>query len=221
MYYTFSDVVKSSLYELYLQMMGILPDLFGAVIVIIVGLMVAPIFGGIVKKLIDLLQVDKIAEKMGLIEALKGYFKKPSISVFFGKLVKWFFVIAFLMAAAEILNWPQVTEFLNKIILYLPNVLIAAVIIVIGVLSGKFAEEITVRSIKGSNVPVNHPEALGRVSKYALVIFAALAALLQLGIAPSLIEIFFAGVVFAMSLAFGLGGREKASKLLDYIDAAK
>jgi hypothetical protein len=221
MYYTFSDVVKSSLYELYLQVMGVLPDIFGALIVIIIGLIVAPIFGGIVKKLIDLLQVDKVAEKMGLLEALNGYFKKPSISVFFGKLVKWFFMIAFLMAASEILNWPQITQFLNSVILYIPNVLIAAVILVIGVLSGKLAEEVTVRSIKGSNVPVNHPEALGRVSKYALVVFAVLAAFIQLGIAPSLIEIFFAGVVFAMSLAFGLGGREKASKLLDYLDGAK
>lgn len=221
MYYTFSDVVKSSLYELYLQMVSILPDIFGALIVIIVGLIVAPIFGGIIKKLIDLLQVDKVAEKMGVLEALKGYFKNPSISVFFGKLVKWFFIIAFLMAAAEILNWNQVTEFLNSVIMYLPNVLIAAVILVIGVLAGKFAEEVTVRSIQGSNVPVNHPELLGRVSKYALVVFSVLAAFIQLGIAPSLIEILFAGVVFAMALAFGLGGREKASKLLDYLDGAK
>jgi hypothetical protein len=221
MYYTFSDVVKSSLYELYLQMVSILPDVFGALIVVVVGLIVAPIFGGIVKKLIDLLQVDKVAEKMGVLEALKGYFKNPSISIFFGKLVKWFFIIAFLMAAAEILNWNQVTEFLNSVIMYLPNVLIAAVILVIGVLAGKFAEEVTVRSIQGSNVPVNHPELLGRVSKYALVVFSVLAAFIQLGIAPSLIEILFAGVVLAMALAFGLGGREKASKLLDYLDGAK
>jgi small-conductance mechanosensitive channel len=221
MYYTFSDVVKSSLYDLYLQMMGILPDLIGALVIIIVGLIVAPIFGGIVKKLIDVIQIDKLAEKTGLLDALRGYFKKPSISVFFGKIVKWFFLIAFLMAAAEVLNWSQVTEFLNKVILYIPNVLIAAVILVIGLLAGKFAEEVTVRSIKGSNAPVNHPEALGKVSKYALVIFAVLAAFLQLGIAPSLIEILFAGVVLAMALAFGLGGREKAAKLLDYLDGAK
>lgn len=219
--YQFSDIVRSSMYDLYLQVVGILPDLLGALVIIIVGLIVSPIFGGIVKKLIDVLQVDKVAEKVGLLDALRGYFKKPSISVFFGKLVKWFFVIAFLMAAAEVLDWDQVTDFLNQVIMYIPNVLIAAVILVIGTLAGKFAEEVTVRSIKGSSVPVNHPEALGKVSKYALVIFAVLAALIQLGIATSLIEILFAGIVFAMSLAFGLGGREKAAKLLDYLDGAK
>jgi hypothetical protein len=221
MYYTFSDVVKSSLYELYLQTVSVLPDLFGALIVVVVGLIIAPIFGGIVKKLIDLLQVDKMAEKMGVLEALKGYFKNPSISSFFGKLVKWFFIIAFLMAASEILNWTQVTEFLNSVILYLPNVLIAAVILVIGILVGNLAGEVTVRSIKGSNVPVKHPEILGRVSKYSVLVFSILAALIQLGIAPSLIEILFAGIVLSMALAFGLGGREKASKILDYLDGAK
>lgn len=219
--YTFSQVVQSSLYDLYLQVVGILPDLIGALVIVIVGLIVAPIFGGIVKKVIDILKIDAVAEKMGLFDAVRGYFKQPSIAVFFGKLVKWFFIIAFLMAAAEVLQWTQVTAFLNEVILYIPNVLIAAVIMVIGVLAGKFVEEITTRSIKGSSAPVNHPEAIGKVSKYALVIFAVLAALIQLGIAKSLIEILFAGIVFAMSLAFGLGGREKAAKLLDYLDGAK
>jgi len=219
--YSFSQVVQSSLYDLYFQAMAILPDLLGAILIVLIGLIVAPIFGGIVKKLIDVTKVDAFAEKMGLFDALKGYFTKPSIAVFFGKLVKWFFIIAFMMAGAEVLGWTQITEFLNQVVLYIPNVLIAAVILVIGILTGQFVEEITVRGIKGSSAPVNHPEALGKVSKYALVVFSALAALIQLGIAKSLIEILFAGIVFAMALAFGLGGREKASKLLDYLDGAK
>lgn len=219
--YSFSQVVQSSLYDLYFQAIGILPNLLGAIIIILVGLIVAPIFGGIVKKLIDVTKVDAFAEKLGLFNAVGGYFKKPSIAIFFGKLVKWFFILAFLMAAVEVMNWHQITGFLNQVIFYIPNVFIASAILVIGLLAGNFVEEVTVRGIKGSSAPVNHPEALGKISKYALVVFSVLAALIQLGIARSLIEILFAGVVFAMALAFGLGGREKAAKLLDYLDGAK
>jgi small-conductance mechanosensitive channel len=125
------------------------------------------------------------------------------------------------MAAAEVLEWDRITDFLNEIVFYIPNVLIAVVILVLGVIAGKFLDEVVVRSIKGSNTPVNNPEVIGAITRYALITFAVLAALIQLGIAPSLIEILFAGIVLAAALAFGLGGREKAAKLLDYIDGSK
>lgn len=219
--YTFSQVVQSSLYDLYFRAVGILPNIAGAIIVVLVGFIIAPILGGIVKKIIDLTKVDSLAESTGLFDVMRGYFKKPSISVFFGKIVKWFFIIAFFMAAAEIMNWNQITEFLNQVILYIPNVFIASAILIIGLLAGNFVEEVVVRGIKGSNAPVKHPEALGRIAKYALITFAMSATLIQLNIAKSLIEIIFAGVVLALALAFGLGGKDKAAQLIDYLDGSK
>ena len=221
MTYSFAQVVRSTLEDLFTQTMGILPDLVGALIVIIIGLIIAPILGGIVRKIVDVLRVDAVSEKVGLHDLIKPFFDNPSIAVFLGKIVKWFFIIAFFMAAAEILKWDRVTEFLNEIVFYIPNVLIAVVILVLGVIAGKFLEEVVVRSLKGSNTPVNNPEVLGSVTRYALVLFAVLAALIQLGIAKSLIEILFGGIVLAMALAFGLGGREKAAKLLDFLDGSK
>lgn len=217
----FTEAVYTSMVGLYESIMRALPDMLGAIVVVLIGLIVAPIIGGIVKKVVDITKVDSFAEKAGLFEVLKGYFKKPSISVFFGKIVKWFFIIAFVMAAADILNWHQVTSFLNDVMLYIPNVFIASVIMVIGLLAANFASEVVVRGIKGSNAPVNHPEALGKIAKYAVIIFATAATLIQLGIAKSLIEILFAGIVFALALAFGLGGKEKATKLLDFLDGSK
>jgi hypothetical protein len=221
MNYSFAEVVQFTLYDLFGNVVAILPGLIGAIIVILIGLIVAPILGGIVKKLVDVLKVDTVAEKVGLHDILSPFFKKPSIAVFLGKIVKWFFIVAFLMAAAEILEWDRITDFLNEIVFYIPNVLIAVVILVLGVIAGKFLDEVVVRSIKGSNTPINNPQVLGSVTRYALITFAVLAALIQLGIAPSLIEILFAGIVFAGALAFGLGGRDKAAKLLDYLDGSK
>ena len=219
--YSFAQVVQLSLYDLFARIIAILPDITGAVVIVLIGLIVAPIFGGITKKIVDVLKVDAVSEKVGLHDLLKPFFKKPSISFFLGKIVKWFFIVAFLMAAAEVLQWDRVTEFLNEIVLYIPNVLIAVVILVLGVIAGKFVDEIVVRSIKGSNAPINNPQTLGHVSKYSIVLFAVLAALIQLGIAASLIQILFSGIVLAMALAFGLGGREKAAKILDYVDGSK
>ena len=74
------------------------------------------------------------------------------------------------------------------------------------------------RSLQGSNAPVDQPEIMGTLTKWSFVLFGVLAALLQLGIAPSLIEILFAGIVLALALAFGLGGRKKAEELLDHVE---
>lgn len=215
--YTFAQIVQLSLIDLWGRLVSILPDLIGALIIIIIGFIVAPILGGIVKKVVDVLKIDQLSEKMGLKEMVKGYAPNFSVSLLLGKLVKWFFILAFVMAAADVLGWSRVTDFLNEIIFYIPQVLIAVIILVFGVIAGSFFEAIVTKSIQGSNAPVEKPELMGQLTKWALVIFAALAALIQLGIAPSLIQILFAGIVLALALAFGLGGRAKAEDLLEAI----
>lgn len=215
--YSFAQVVQFSLLDLWSRVVNIIPDLLGALIIIIVGFIVAPILGGIVKKIVDILKIDELSKKVGLHEMMSSYSKNFSISLVLGKLVKWFFALAFIMAAADVLGWTRVTDFLNEIIFYIPQVLIAVVILVFGVIAGGFFETIVVKSLQGSNAPVKSPEAIGTITKWALILFSALAALLQLGIAPSLIQILFAGIVLALALAFGLGGRDHASHLLGYI----
>ncbi|MCB9805769.1 hypothetical protein H6775_01250 [Candidatus Nomurabacteria bacterium] len=215
--YSFAQVVELSLLDLWSRLVSVLPDMVGALVVIIVGLIVAPILGGVVKKIIDVLRVDDLASRVGLTEMLRGYSDKFSISTLIGKLVKWFFLLVFILAASDVLGWTRISQFINEIIFYIPQVLIAVIILVFGVIAGKFFETIVTQSIKGSQTPVDHPETLGKITKWAFIIFAALAAMLQLGIAPSLIQIFFAGFVLALSLAFGLGGRDKAAQLLDHV----
>lgn len=215
--YTFAQIVQLSLLDLWSRVVTILPDLVGAVVIILIGFIVAPVLGGIVKKVIDVLKIDDLSERMGLKEMMKGYSPNFSVSLIIGKLVKWFFILAFVMAAADVLGWTRVTDFLNEIIFYIPQVLIAVIILVFGVIAGSFFDTVVTKSLQGANAPVGKPELMGQITKWSLVVFAALAALLQLGIAPSLIQILFAGVVLAMALAFGLGGRKKAEELLDVI----
>lgn len=213
-------MIQLSLIDLWSRLVGVLPDIVGAIIVLLLGLIVAPILGGIVKKIFDIIRIDEMAEKAGLMEVTSGYSKNFSISLLLGKIVKWFFIIAFVMAASEILGWERITQFLNEIVFYIPQVLIAVIILVFGVIAGNFFEAVVVRSLLGSNAPIDNPQIIGKVTKWSFVIFGIMAAMLQIGIAPSLIQILFTGIVLALALAFGLGGREKAAELLDYVWSA-
>lgn len=219
--YLFLQIVRVSLEDLLFRVLSILPDIVGAIIIIVLGLIIAPIIGGVVKRVIDILKIDHLAQKMGVNDMVKGYSKKFSVSSIVGRLVKWFIILAFILAASDVMGWERVSFFLNDIILYIPQVLIAVIILVFGVIAGKFFDVIVTRSLSGSNTPVDNPETLGAVTRWAFIIFAVLAALVQLGIAPSLIEILFGGLVLAIALSFGLGGRDKAAELLDHIGTKK
>jgi hypothetical protein len=159
-----------------------------------------------------------LSKKIGVNDVFQSYSDDFSVSLLIGRLVKWFFILAFTMAAAEVLGWTRITIFLNEIIFYIPQVLVAVVILVLAIIAGKFFETIVVKSIKGSNTPIDKPEVLGAVTKWSFLVFGVLAALLQLGIATSLIQILFTGVVFALALAFGLGGRKKVEEILENLD---
>ncbi len=215
--YTFTQVIQLSLLDLWSRLIGILPDIIGAIIVLLLGFIVAPILGGIVKKVFDIIKIDTLAEKAGFKEITSSYSKDFSISLLLGKIVKWFFVLAFVMASAEILGWTRITQFLNEIIFYIPQVLIAVIILVFGVIAGNFFDVLVTRSLIGTKAPVGNPQVLGHITKWAFILFAVLASMLQIGIAPSLIQILFAGIILSLSLAFGLGGRAKAAELLDYL----
>lgn len=215
--YTFTQIIQFSLLDLWGRLIMVLPSIAGAIIVLLLGFLIAPILGGIVKKMFDIIRIDELAEKAGLTEVTAEYTKNFSISLLLGKIVKWFFILAFVMSAAEILGWTRITQFLNEIIFYIPQVLIAVIILVFSVIAGNFFDVLVTRSLIGTRTPVDNPHMIGRITKWSFVLFGVLAAMLQLGIAPSLIQILFAGITLALALAFGLGGREKATQILDHV----
>ena len=215
---SFAEVVTNSLVNLWNSVIAFTPELLGAFLVFVVGLIVAPIFGGVAKRLIKLTKIDSLSEKMGLTNTFENLGMSFTFSNVIGKLVKWFFLIAFLIAAMDILGWFRATEFLSEIVFYIPNVAVAVIMLAVGLIAGQFIQKIVVTGLKTSGTSIKSPELLGNIARWALIIFASLAALLQLGIAERLIEILFAGVVITLAIAFGLGGREKAAKFLDRFD---
>lgn len=214
---TWGEAITVSLLTLGERLANFLPSFLGALLVFLAGWIIAVTMGKLAEKLMKTARIDRAMEKIGLSYQVAGSKTKWSISEFFGGLVKWFLILVFLMAATDILKLSQVTEFLNRIILYIPNVVVSVVILAIVVMVGNFVYDVVKGSTKAAGVM--SATFLAAISKWAIVIFGVFAALIQLGIASSLVSTIFIGLVAMLSLAgglaFGLGGKDEAKMILE------
>lgn len=214
---TLGDVVQSSFQNLWLGFAGFFPRLLGAVVVFIIGMLVAMALRSLVAKISDLLHLDTLAEKI----ELKGSLAKAGINLkvgaLLGWLVKWFVVIASLLAATDILDWTQISDFLKQVVFYLPNVFIAVVIFLAGIVLADFTRRVVHHAVEAAGL--SSSDFVAGISKWAILIFTLMAALVQLQVAESLIRTLFTGLIgmlaLAGGLAFGLGGRDQASRFLE------
>jgi hypothetical protein len=222
---TWGEAILTSLQNLWLKIIAFIPELLSALIVLIVGLLLAGLLSKLVFELLKLTKIDLLIDKTGITKWFKTYGIKFSLSGLLAGVVKWFIIIAVLIVVADILNIPQITDFLERIVLYIPNVLVAIVILAIGLILGKAAYTLTNSSLKAAKLEQHQAHTVAALAKWALIIFALLAALTQLNIASELIQILFTGIVvmFALAggLAFGLGGKDKAAEWLDSMHKMK
>ena len=213
---TWGEAITTSLLGLWERFINFLPSLVGAILVFVAGWIVAVALGKIVEHIVKLVKIDDMVEKAGTKGRLKKVGVDFNVAKFFGGLVKWFLILVFLMAATDILKLNQVTTFLNSIILYLPNVVVSAVILAVAFLVANFAYAVVRGSTKVAGVV--SATLVATVAKWAIMVFGILAALVQLGIASSLINTIFIGFIAMLSLAgglaFGLGGKEEAASVL-------
>lgn len=213
---TWGEAITMSLIGLWERFFYFLPSLIGAIIVFVFGWIIAVVLGKLITKAIRSIKIDSALEKVGFNKKLHEIGIGEAASELIGNIVKWFLAAVFLMAATDILGLVQVTDYLNSIILYLPNVIVAVVILAVAFLLGGFVYSV----VKGSTRAAGIMSAtlLATISKWSIIIFGILAALIQLGIATSLVSTIFIGVVSALSLAvglaFGLGGKEEAAMIL-------
>ena len=213
---TWGEAITASLVGLWQTFMSIVPSLVGALIVFVAGWIIAAALGKVVEKLIKALKVDQALHKIGWGRSLSDLGISTDIASLLGGLVQWFLVLVFLMAATDILQLREVTAFLNSIVLYIPNVVVSVIILTVVVLVGNFVYNVVKGSTKAAGVM--SATMLATISKWAIIVFGILAALLQLGIASSLVSTIFIGIVAMLSLAgglaFGLGGKEEAAMIL-------
>lgn len=216
---TWGGAITQSLVELWVRFVSFLPTIIGALLILFIGIAIASVLGKVIERIVSALRIDSALDRINVSESLKKHGIDISFSHFVGQLVQWFLVLVFLMAATDVLGLSEVTSFLNSIILYLPNVVVATIILTIAFLLGNVVYTIVRSSTRAAGVM--NASLLATIIRWAIVVFGLLAALIQLGIATSLVNTMFIGLISAVSLAtglaFGLGGRDEAALILKKI----
>lgn len=211
-----SDIVSGSLLTLWSGVAGFAPRLIAALVVFLVGWLIAILLGKLAYQIVKVLHIDSALTKVGFRHAWERSGFHLDTPKLFYELVKWFFVVVFLMSATNILGLSDVTDFLKTVVLYLPRVIIAAIILLIGILVAKFVEGLVRATVKAAALASGN--LLGALAKWAIFIFSLLIALDQLQVASDIIKIVITGLIAAVSLAiglaFGIGGAKHADEML-------
>ncbi len=210
------QLTGKALEDLLIGAINFLPAIIGALVVLIIGWVIAVVLAKATAEILRRLKFNKIFENSTWEKA----FEKAEITVdpssFIGAIVKWILVIVFLLVAVEILGLVQFAAFLQDVLEYLPNVLAAAAIFVATVIIADISEKIIRASVESAKIGYGH--MAGLIVRCSIWTFAILAILIQLQVAPSLIEILLQGIVglivIAGGLAFGLGGKDIAAEIL-------
>jgi len=208
--------INDSVIKLWIKFIEFLPNLIGAILVFVVGYFIAVMLGKLTKQVIKTLQIDKTIEKSDIKRKFEQSGVKFNIANISGELIKWLLILIFLAAATDILGWKQVTTFFITVLAYIPNIIVAIIILIVAVLLADFLS----KAVKGSVMAakISSAKLLASITRWIVLIFAILMALDQLGLEMSLIKILFTGLVamitIAGGLAFGLGGKDLAADFL-------
>jgi hypothetical protein len=211
------DILGQALVDTGMTLIAFLPNVVIAVFLFAIGWGAGSVLGRAIAHLISVLRVDAALHKAGMDKLSERAGLRISLAGLIGGLVKWLVIVAFTIASAEILGLTQVTQLLRDILVYIPQVIIAAIVLVMATLLGDFVARLIDHSVRATGMRGHFP---AQMAKWAIIIVGGVfPALTQLHIAPVLVEVLFTGVVFALSLAlglsFGLGGRDAAAKTIE------
>lgn len=212
------DVLALSFNNIWAGVLSFVPNLIVAIIIFIVGWIIGATLGRLVAQVIRAIKVDSVLKSIGAEDLLsRGGFNLDS-GRFLGELVKWFVIVVFLVASVDVLGLSQVNLFLREVVLgYIPNVIVAALILILAALIAQAVQRLIVGSAKAAEIP--SAAFMGGIARWAIWLFAIIAALSQLGIAQTFMQILFTGLVamlaIAGGLAFGLGAKETAGRFVE------
>ncbi|MFT5359564.1 MAG: hypothetical protein ACI88L_000022 [Candidatus Paceibacteria bacterium] len=218
LFQSWAEVFSASLQGLWLGAVGFIPKLLVALIIFVIGWAIGAVVGKAIAQVFAAVKLDELFSKVGADKIFKRAGFKFSLSQFIGEVVKWFLIIVFLMTSLEVMGLSQVNIFLGNVVLgYLPQVIIASLIIVFATVISDATRSVVEGSAKAMGIKSAH--FAGSMAKWAIWIFAIIIALSELGIAPAFMQILFTGIIamlaLAGGLAFGLGGKEVATKVLN------
>jgi small-conductance mechanosensitive channel len=211
------NLIAEPVRQMLTRILAYLPVLAGALVILIVGWLIAKAIRGIIDWLLKVVRFDTLADKAGISEILrKGDLKISAREVVSG-IVYWLIIIMVLVMTVDALGLPKASDVLASLFAYVPNVIAALLVLVVAMFLASFVSGIVRTAAGNANLP--KPQIFAGISRWAIIIFAVTIALEQLGIAPLLVtatfNIILGGICLALALAFGLGGKDAAAKYLE------
>ncbi len=196
------------------------PPFFWAGVVFLVGVLIAQWMAALAEGFLNKIKLNQILKRLGTEDALAKIDSRLNAPKFFGGMVKWFFIILFLMISSDVAGMYQLSKFLEGIINYFPNIFISALIFLIALFLTDFSQKVVIGTLEEEKI--TYSRFFGKAIRWTIWLFAILAILYQLQITPSLILAVFIGMVatvaLALGIAFGLGGKDFAAKILKELE---
>lgn len=214
------SAVSTSFTDISSRLSVFAPRLVLALIVLVVGWLIALIIGNILATIAQAIGLDSLSRRIGLTRLLDSAGIEKSVSAIVGQLITWILVIVVFMAAAEVMGIDSVQNFLNAVLGYVPNVIGAAATLLIGLILANFLADVVRHAAQASGL--SHTSSLSVVTRNAIVVFTIIAVLAQLGIASNIMTALLYGLIamltLAGGLAFGLGGQGSAKRVLESVE---
>ena len=214
---SFTETLMASFRDAFSMILSAIPRILGFIIIVAIGWFVSSMLARGVMGLLRAIRFDELMQKSGLADFMAKMGTGTDSAGIVASLVKWLVRIVVLLVAFDVLGLPAVSDVMRQLLLWLPNLVVAIFVLFIGGIAARALSNI-VRAATAEAGFVN-PETLANVVRTAVWAFAIVVAINQLGIATNLINTLFTGFVgalaLAMGLAFGLGGRDLASRTLE------
>ncbi len=211
-----TNALYESFTAAFAQVIDLAPKVLAAVVVLAIGYFIARLVANAVSALSEKLGLQRAAERSGLSKSMEQAGVTRTVPQIVGTIMFWLLLSVFLVASFDILNLPGVTGAIEKVVAYIPKVLVATVLVVIGLLLAAFLRGVIATS--ADQVGVSYAQQLASGCYYILAIMTFIAAFEQLEITFELLNyailIAFGAVALALGLSFGLGGRDVMSGIL-------
>lgn len=193
-----------------------LPTLVGALIVLIVGWFIAKLLQKVVTQVLKIARLDVLSEKAGIASILAKGEIKYTLAELIGVIIYWLLILVVVIATLDALNLKVAAELLDRVVLYVPNVIAAIFILVLGMFFAALLGAV-VRTT-ASNAGISYAKNLGQITQVSIVVFAVLITLGQLGVRTLILDqailVLLASLGLGLALAFGLGSKEIAGRIM-------
>lgn len=210
-------VVMESVREMLTRVGIFVPKLIGLLLILILGWLIAKFIEALLVRSLKLIRLDTLAEKSGTSNFLAKGGIKYTLSELIGVLVYWLVVLIVFITALNAMQWTVAAEVLNAIVGYIPNIIVSVFILVLGMFVSTLLS--TIIRTTASNAGITQARLLGQITQIVVIVFASVMALQQLkietGIILNVINIVLAATGLALGLAFGLGCKDIAGKMVE------